>query len=123
MYYKANKQGLVDPDLFTMKYDEFMAKAKAGQILTVYGSWQITEVNAAFAAAGEPGNGFEPIPGVFGGTNIYPGINPAGTDPMVFISATSKHADRAMDLLNYTFSYEGSRTLSKRCKGSTLGYC
>lgn len=125
-YYKANKAGILDPDFFINKYDNYMAKAKAGQFLTVPAFWQPDEIyagvveNSANADAKLASYIALPIPGDFGYNNTYVNESYIGTNGVfqLFIGKECKSPERAMDLLNYTFSPEGSRTIFSGVKGT-----
>ncbi|HEY5585739.1 MAG TPA: hypothetical protein VIK78_14785 [Ruminiclostridium sp.] len=110
---KAKKAGILDPDALTMKYDDFMAKGTAGQVLFAPSQWSTGDFNKNNA---KDGKGYMTIPV---GSYAWTGqISPFGwQDKAYCISSSSKTPDRAMDLLNYFFSYDGCRTLWSGVKG------
>ncbi len=112
-YYKANKLGLLDPDAMTMKTADFNTKATNGQL--VYSPGPTGDFNLKYA---KEGKGFMAVPLNDGyqwnGANYYAGW----TDKSYGISKTSKNAGRAMDLLNYLWSFEGARTMYSGVKGT-----
>ncbi len=114
-YYKANKLGLLDPDAMTMKTADFTAKCTNGQLVYAPSSGSTGDFNGMYA---KDGKGFMTIPLDAGyqwnGANYTAGW----TDKSYGISKSSKNADRAMDLLNYFWSYDGARTLYSGVKGT-----
>ncbi len=121
LYYKANKLGLFDPDSFTMKYDNYVEKARNGQLLTIGASWIATDANTYIQKDTGTDKGFEPVPfeafpysWAHSNTQSKAGY----WDNMAFISSSCKTPDRAMDLLNYCRTYEGSRLIHSGIKGT-----
>lgn len=117
-YYKANKAGILDPDFFINKYDGYVAKYKAGQLLTLAATWQPDEAYASLKAQ-SPLASFEALPNLFPydkATQLY-NYYGWGAQFGLIISKNSKVADRVMDLLNFTFSPEGSRLINSGIKG------
>ena len=116
--YKARKMGLLDPDALTQKNDDFMAKCTSGQIIYTWATWIEGNFNAENA---KNGIGYMNIP-IEGGysysvSTVYP--NPIGwKDKAYAISKNCKTPDRAMDFLNYIFSYEGARTMYSGIEGT-----
>ncbi|CAK4830274.1 unnamed protein product [Aphanomyces euteiches] len=110
LFNKANRKGLVDPDAFTQKYDDATAKMDAGRVITQLAQWQTDKSNAKFQEEGKTDTGYVSIP--LEGARYHGGnYNPIGLASYWSISKKSKHADRAMDVINYFFSEEGSRTI------------
>ncbi len=104
--YKANQMGLLDPDALIMTYNDAAAKATAGQLLYAPASWPFNDYNAAHGAEGK---GYTALAldwgGIWSGADYY-----AGWDDKGFcITKNCKTPDRAMDLLNYMWSYDGAR--------------
>ena len=112
-YYKAKKAGILDPDCFTMKLDDFQAKATAGQLLFGPADWLMGDFNLNNA---KDGKGFMVIP--TDGYVFEGGLSPQGWVGKEFcISKSCKTPDRAMDLINYFYSFDGARTLYSGVKG------
>ncbi|AZN42871.1 type 2 periplasmic-binding domain-containing protein [Paenibacillus albus] len=113
-YYKARKMGLLDPDSLTMQSGDFSAKMATGQILYSPASWfngTFNGKNNANAA------GYVTLPLEWG--HQWNGANQLGWfDKSLGITKNSKHPDRAMELLNYLWSYEGSRLAYSGVKGT-----
>lgn len=112
-YYKAQKMGLLDPDALTMKFEDYSAKATAGQIICGPVAWAMGNFNAENA---KDGKGFINIPA--GKYGWFGEITPSGwAGKQYSISKSCQTPDRAMDLLNYFFSYDGARTMWSGVKG------
>ena len=117
-YYKANQLGLFDPDAFTQTYDDFTAKINAGQIMSPTASWLVTPFNQAAYAKDSAGiTGIEAIP--VDGTTVHTNISyKFGFEgQLMCINKKSEHPQKAMEVLNYLFSHEGSRLLRSGVKG------
>ena len=113
-FYKANKLGILDKDSFVMKFADYGAKCTSGQELFSFATWATGDFNKINAADGK---GFMVVPMNFGsqwnGANYPAGW--AGKDFM--ISKSCKTPSRAMDLINYLYSFDGCRTLYSGVKG------
>ncbi len=116
LYSKAYRQGLLDPDSFTQKYDGASAKMNAGRVVCQVAQWLADPVSAELQKKGLADAGYVSIPfegGVFSGSNY----NPIGLASYWSVSANCKTPDRAVDVINYFFSEEGSRTMLSGIKG------
>lgn len=113
-YYKANQLGILDPDAFITNYDDFTAKATNGQLLTGPAVWAMGDFNAANS---DQAVGFQVIPTTWadqwGGTNYKAGW----VDKCFGISAKSQYPEKAMEYLNFIYSYEGCRLLYSGVEG------
>lgn len=117
-YYEANQRGLFDPDAFTQTFDDFTAKINAGQVMSPTASWLVTPFNQAeYTKDSSSIVGIEAIP--VDGTTVHTNINyKFGFDgQLMCINRKSEHPEKAMEVLNYLFSYEGSRLLRSGVKG------
>lgn len=112
-YNKAQRRGLLDPDSLTMKNNDYMAKATAGQIVVGPATWAMGDFNAQHASEGK---GYLVVPA---GKLAWTGaVNPLGwQDKAYSISKTSKNPEKAMEFLNYIYSYEGARTMYNGVEG------
>lgn len=112
-YNKAHRRGLLDPDSLTMKNNDYMAKATAGQIVVGPATWAMGDFNSQHAGDGK---GYIVVPA---GKLAWTGaVNPIGwQDKAYAISKSSKHPEKAMQFLNYIFSYEGARTMYNGVEG------
>ncbi|WP_256758856.1 extracellular solute-binding protein [Cohnella sp. WQ 127256] len=117
-YRKANEMGVLDPDAFTQKYENFTEKVKSGRVLFSPWKWAgVDESNAALAKE-DPKTGWVPMP-LPKGQTVY--LGEFGTNGfsnrLIMISKNSKHPERAMELINYLQSMEGSRLIQNGIQG------
>jgi len=111
-YYKARKMGLLDPDALTQKNADLAAKATAGQIISGVIGGDFNTNNA------KDGKGFVNLP-MDWGYQWGGAMNLAGwADKCFGITKNCKTPDKAMDLLNYFYSYDGVRTLFSGVEGT-----
>ncbi|OCT15268.1 hypothetical protein A8709_14310 [Paenibacillus pectinilyticus] len=112
-YFQANQLGLLDPDSFLMKFDNHRDKVKNNQVLFDQWSWAgVRDANKLFVDAGKPLQGWEPLPPVPGITPYVGEYGMNGNADLAWaITKSSKNPERAMDVLNYLLSYEGSRLM------------
>lgn len=117
-YNKANQMGLLDPDSLTQKYDNALQKAEAGRVLFSMVGWPVDKANKDFVAKGEALKGYMPIPPLEGTTAFWGGYEePLGGDAYMCITTNCQAPERAMDLIDFTFSPEGNRLLVNGVKG------
>lgn len=117
--YKANQLNLLDPEMFTQKNDSFIAKNKNLQLLSVPATWWNADALSTMLALGIQDGGYYLVPGanpvVYEGTGSkYTG---AISGKVIVISKQSKNQERAMELLNFLYSYEGNRLLMSGIEG------
>ena len=117
---KAYRMGIFDPDGFTQKWEQYNAKVGNGECL----------VNIAFAEPDRDVCGEDAICTVLPGTGM-PYISGVYTTPYPFgtnqhharaISSNCKYPERAMQVLNWLDSTEGSRTLVNGIQGVDWDY-
>ncbi|WP_135548328.1 type 2 periplasmic-binding domain-containing protein [Paenibacillus cymbidii] len=115
-YNKANQMGLLDPESFVQKFDNMQAKGNNGQILSTYAAWT-TQLNAELAKQGKDTAGFMPVPGMY--PYVFHGgySNNGNQDYLLVITKNNKNPQRAMELLDFAFSEEGSRILWSGIEG------
>jgi putative aldouronate transport system substrate-binding protein len=106
-YYTANQMGLMDPDLITDTFDDYDAKASAGRSMFQLLSW--TSWNYETDATRESGRSYR---GVFFDNERMmiaspPYVGGAGGNSWFAISSASKYPDRALEFLDYLYSYDG----------------
>lgn len=117
-YNKAQRRGLLDPDALTMKNNDYMAKAKSGQIVLGPATWAMGDYNALHA---KDGKGYMVLP--VGKRAWSGGVNSLGwTGKSYSISKNSKYPEKAVQFLNYLYSYEGARTLYSGVEGVHWGF-
>lgn len=113
-FYNAKKMGILDPDCFTMKYADYEAKGTAGQLLYAPADWPFVKFNQQYASE-KKGYMSIPIEGMY----QYQGnISYMGYGGKHFaITTDCKTPERAMDLLNFLWSYDGCRTMYSGVEG------
>jgi multiple sugar transport system substrate-binding protein len=117
--YDCNQAGILDPDAFTMGYADYCAKGDDGALLCAAAEWPFAIFNQAHNAEGK---GYMTIP-VTGGYQWHGADSIMGYSGMDYaITTKCKYQDRAMDLLNFMFSYEGSRDMYAGIAGKTWTY-
>jgi putative aldouronate transport system substrate-binding protein len=109
---KAYRAGILDPDLFTIKYTDYVSKVNAAQILAFPAGWMSDGANAYFQSKGETDKGYV-AQVADGATSLANSLDSivGQNDPWKFISKNCKYPERAMQLLNYLSTPEGSRLL------------
>lgn len=66
IYNKAYNDGLIDPESFTMTYDQYIAKISTGTVLGFYDhKWQFRSAERALIQAGMPERTYVPFPVTF----------------------------------------------------------
>jgi len=120
-YNKAYNMGILDPEAFTMKNDQFWEKSQNGQVLMAYASWQTYWINQHFVSEGHgdwsyqklPYDGYEYISGII--TSDAP--LGSGSDYATAITKNCKYPERAMQLIDFLNSEEGARLLYSGIEG------
>ncbi|MBD2871367.1 type 2 periplasmic-binding domain-containing protein [Paenibacillus arenilitoris] len=110
LFNRLNREGLFDPDSFTMKSEEMNEKAARGQYVGAKITWDVGKYNEAMKQA-DPNTikGFMAIPAE--GQYSWYGERPiAGWgDKEMFITSTSKNIEKAVQLFDFLDSPEGNR--------------
>lgn len=118
-YNKANRMGLCDPEMFTMKNADYIGKHANLQYLTVPCDWWDAEAIEMQKEQGvaESDTGWRMIPGAF--PSMYGGYPSrfGATERVTVISKSCKNPEAAMKLLDYLTSFEGSRLLANGIEG------
>ena len=110
--YKMNQKGLIDPDSVTQKYDQWQEKAYSGRYLLVGPGWEaapIKEKSGLSYVALKP----------FENSNIVMDWSGELTGYTYAISSTCKHPEKALQLLDYLWSPEGSRLTHSGIEGES----
>lgn len=119
-YNKAYNMGILDPEIFTQKYDNYMDKLKNGQTFVTYANWLYNTANDAYAANGTPEKGFEIVPtGLDYMYGAYDGDKPFGWAQDYPLALTKNCEDpvKAIEMIDYLFSEEGARLLNSGVEG------
>lgn len=120
-YNKAYNMGILDPDAFTMKNDQFWEKCQNGQVLMAYASWQTDYINMHLEANVNADWGYEKLPSdgykyVYGITTADAPIG-SGSDYATAITTNCEHPEKAMQLIDFLNSEEGARLLYSGVEG------
>jgi hypothetical protein len=109
---KAWRMGLLDPESFTQKFDQVIAKVNKGLVISSFtGFAPDPKLNGELA-------GFYVLPGVYAMDRLVSRAQPAGTTwESRCIATTCKYPERAMQWLDYLASDEGSRIAVNGPKG------
>ncbi|QHW34705.1 hypothetical protein GZH47_30525 [Paenibacillus rhizovicinus] len=119
--YLAQQKGILDPDAFTAKYNDVVAKASQGTLLSSMATWPFAEINAQLLKQGKD-EGYVTIPLDWGFTNIG-GVTTGGwSDRAWAITRNCKDPARAMDLINFLVSEQGSRLIASGIQGEHWEY-
>lgn len=114
---KAYRMELVDPQAPVQKYENAMEKRDSLRVLSDITASALTGANRELNRLGERDAEYLPLPMDTDAFNIGT-IGPMGMIERAYcISRNCKYPEKAMDLLNYLFSYEGSRLLFSGIRG------
>ncbi|MFC5406214.1 hypothetical protein [Cohnella soli] len=116
---KAYRMGLFDPEGFTQKIDQYIAKLNNGQVFNSAASFW-TGGNDLIKNTGNDNAELQQLPGPFPGymalyTKDAPGGNLLG--PARAITKANKYPERTMELFNYLSGDEGGRLVFTGVKG------
>ncbi len=114
---RAYRVGILDPECFSSRFDDYMLKMTAGNLFLGFVDWSVEQANTSFAKAGMPGKGFfqMPKPTIQAKyTTVY--SHPQGSYTF-FVSSKTKYPEKAMELLNFFTSYEGCELIYNGVKG------
>ena len=121
-YNKAYNMGILDPEAFTMKNDQFWEKCQNGQVLMAYASWQTENINSAFLTNGHPEWNFQKLPN--SGYDYISGIVSttaplgSGIEYATAITKNCKNPEKAMELIDFMNSEEGARLVYSGVEGT-----
>ncbi|QHW34706.1 extracellular solute-binding protein [Paenibacillus rhizovicinus] len=114
--YKSKKKGILDPDAFTAKYNDIVTKATQGTLLNSVATWPYQAVNADLLKEG-PDHGYVTIPLDWGFAWVGGSTVAGWADRAWAISSKAKDPARAMDLINFLTSEQGSRLIASGVQG------
>lgn len=114
-YNKAYQMGILDPDALTMKYDQWWEKVCAGQVL-----YSPLDISQAVIMNDATNKFFMPVPFETYDNDAFTSIYeyPCGNFNYA-ISRSCKNPEKAMDLLNFAWSYEGATLFVNGVQGET----
>lgn len=117
-WYKANQKNLLDPESFTQNYEQALQKYQANRVLASVISFATASASSYYTNQQIFDKGFlGPIP-ITGSKAYQKGIIPYGNNYVYAIDASSEHADRAMELINWFYSTHGCMTVQNGVEGA-----
>ncbi|MDG0809923.1 type 2 periplasmic-binding domain-containing protein [Cohnella rhizosphaerae] len=114
--YKAQQKGILDPDAFTAKYDDIVAKGTQGTLLSSVATWPFQQANADLLKQGAD-KGYVTIPLAWGQAYVGGSTVAGWGDRAYAITKNCKDPARAMDLINFLVSEKGSRLIQSGVQG------
>lgn len=118
---KLNREGLLDPDSFTMKVDDYNQKVAEGRYVYGFAGWLFDTYNQASMAANSPDSYYVQIPPPKDDNAVWVSVNqPTGTPTNGYgISKKCKYPEKAVGFLDYLASYAGCETIFSGVQGKT----
>jgi len=113
--YQANQQGLLDPDSITQRFDDAVGKTKTGRVLFALDGWGTSDFSTVEKQ--NQGIGFMPLPLEF--TRTRTALQPVGIPWTMSVSSSSKNIEKAMEFVNWNYSFDGARITQNGPKGVT----
>jgi putative aldouronate transport system substrate-binding protein len=113
--YEANQMGVLDPDSITQRFADAVDKTKAGRVLFTLDGWGTSDYSTLVRQ--NQGIGFMPIP--LGYTRLLSALQPVGVPWTMAVSSSSKNIEKAMEFVNWNYSYEAARITENGPKGVT----
>ncbi|HBP38552.1 MAG TPA: hypothetical protein DD640_07400 [Clostridiales bacterium] len=120
---QAYRLGILDPEILTQTEEDYTKKVTNGQVLSPDIRWLgILDFNATAEEKYGPGAGYVSLP--VAGFVHNPGYDAAGWGPTfsLAICSTCQYPERAMELINYMYGYEGSRLVNSGVEGRDWTY-
>lgn len=108
-YYELNQRGLLDPDSVTQKYDQWAEKAYSGRYLMIMPGWETAALKQNTEMS------YIALPSFGDGMLLDWSGELSGS--MYAISSTCQNPGKALQLLDYLWSPEGSRLVSSGIEG------
>lgn len=115
------REGLLDPESFTMKKDDYIARVTQGRYLFSFGGQYTLDYNSKALASGEKEKFFVQLPPPKDTKAVWVQLDqPVGTPTNgVGIAKKCQYPDKAFKLLNYFGSLDGSMLLANGVEGQT----
>lgn len=116
---KCYRLGLIDPDAFTMTWDEYNAQIENGSILYCAAGWLTDQKNSIISTnLNDENAGFVHFPAPADYKEYYSGgLWDYGTASMYCISKNCKDVKKAIELLTWVSSQEGSLIMENGPEG------
>lgn len=109
-YNKAYQMGILDPDSFTQKQDQYEDKVKTGRYLYINPGWEIQSVHDYFDSTGQTDKGFTCLPPMTDDTDKFTLYRYYIAGQFNYgVSANCKYPEKAVSLLDWFSSYDNAR--------------
>lgn len=116
-YNKAVRAGIMDPDAPTMKWDQFLEKSKANRFFFALAPWQVDNGNQTFTADKTLEKGYVQMPPAIKTDKYMVDFNAPYGGMNYYVSKKTKYPEKAVALLDYFLSIEGSELIWNGVKG------
>jgi hypothetical protein len=114
---KAYRAGIMDPDAFTMKWDNYLEKTAANRVLLAFAPWCLDGGSQAFVTDGAPEKGYVQMPAPHKLDRFEVSYDMPHGGYVMFISSKTKYPEKAVTLLDYLTSIEGTELIYNGVKG------
>jgi len=116
-YQKLNEEynkGVVDPESFTLNYDQYVAKIATGTVLGMHDQyWDFQTATQSLQGAAMDSMTYVPLMPVYPGASPYYADRPVMNSQQGFgVSVTSKQPEKALKFLDIMLSEDWQKTLS-----------
>ena len=115
----AYREGIVDPDAFTNKWSDYLdKKANNNRLLMGWAPWCVSGGQSKFLEQGNSEKGYFSMPSVMKDrkSKLLGWDVPNGNYPFM-VSSKTKHPEKAVELLDYLSSWEGTELVYNVIKG------
>ena len=116
----AYSRGLFDPEGLTQSYTQYTEKVTTGQVISTFASWLTPNEELMLEGAA-----FVILPNSVGKVlDLTPRLLPMGNrfSGALAVNANYEHADRFMQMMEWTNSTEGKRLMANGVRGETWDY-
>jgi len=109
---KANQMGILDPDSFTQKQDQYVSKLSTGRYLYINTGWDIQSAHDYFDSVNETEKGFTCLPPMRDDTDKFTLYRYYIAGQFNYgVSTGCKYPEKAVELLDWVSSYENARVI------------
>lgn len=118
-YNKAYQMGILDPDSFTQKQDQYEDKVYTGRYLYVNPGWEIQGAHDYFDSTGQTEKGFTCLPPMSDDTDKFTLYRYYISGQFNYgVSANCKYPEKAVALLDWVSSYDNARVIYDGAEGN-----
>lgn len=118
---KAYREGIVDPNSFIQKWPEYLENVgNQNRIMIGWADFAIQGGEAQFVAEGTPEKGYVALPSPMTDRSVTMMASYFSSgNRMYMISETCEHPEKAVELMNYLASWEGTMLIYNGIQGET----